>query len=113
MSKKLADYPKLKEMIYGILFQGRKYSYEAENDKIRIGEMFGFLKEKDGTVCVSNRIFEMKLYNLYLSEEETDTKMFTTAEMEKNQFVVGGRLQMDLVLKKFCEYFEEILRSAH
>ncbi|MCC8067639.1 MAG: ATP-binding protein [Clostridiales bacterium] len=112
MSKKLADYPKLKEMIYGILFQGRKYSYEAENERIRIGEMFGFLKEKDGTVCISNRIFEMKLYNLFLSEEETDIKMFTTAEMEKNQFVLGGYLQMELVLKKFCEYFEDIYADA-
>ncbi|MCD7743940.1 MAG: AAA-like domain-containing protein [Lachnospiraceae bacterium] len=112
MSKKLADYPKLKEMIYGILFQGRKYSYEAENEKIRIGEMFGFLKEKDGMVCVSNRIFEMKLYNLFLSEEETDARMFTTAEMEKNQFVRGGHLQMELVLKKFCEYFEDIYADA-
>ncbi|MCD7820019.1 MAG: AAA-like domain-containing protein [Lachnospiraceae bacterium] len=112
MSKKLADYPKLKEMIYGILFQGRKYSYEAENERIRIGEMFGFLKEKDGIVCVSNRIFEMKLYNLFLSEEETDFKIFTTAEMEKNQFVLGGHLQMELVLKKFCEYFEDIYADA-
>ncbi len=112
MSKKLADYPRLKEMIYSILFQGKKYSYEAENERIRIGEMFGFLKEKDGMVCVSNRIFEMKLYNLFLSEEETDIKIFTTAEMEKNQFVRGGHLQMELVLKKFCEYFEDIYSDA-
>lgn len=108
MSKKLADYPELKEMIYGILLQGKKYAYESENYRIRIGEMFGFLKENQGTVCISNRIFEMKLYNLLLSEAETDNRMFTTADMEKNQFIKYGRLQMDLVLKKFCSYFEEI-----
>ncbi|MCD7865406.1 MAG: AAA-like domain-containing protein [Clostridiales bacterium] len=108
MGKKLADYPKLKEMIYCILFQGKKFVYETENERIRIGEMFGFLKERDGMVSVSNRIFEMKLYNLFLSEEETDTRIFAAAEMEKNQFIRGGYLQMNLVLKKFCEYFEEI-----
>lgn len=112
MVKKLTDYPKMKEMIYGILFLGEKFSYEAENGHIRIGEMFGFLKEKDGVVCVSNRIFEMKLYNIFLSEEETDTKIFTVAETEKNQFVRGGVLQMELVLQKFCEYFEEIYSDA-
>ncbi|MCD8133017.1 MAG: AAA-like domain-containing protein [Clostridiales bacterium] len=112
MSKKLADYPKLKEMIYSILFQGKKYVYETENERIRIGEMFGFLKERDGLVSVSNRIFEMKLYNLFLSEEETDTKIFAAAEMEKNQFIRGGYLQMDQVLKKFCEYFEDIYCDA-
>jgi len=108
MGKKLAEYPELKEMIYSILLQGKKYVYESENHRINIGEMFGFLKESQGTVGISNRIFEMKLYNLLLSEAETDVRIFTTAEMSKNQFVKDGRLQMDLVLEKFCEYFEEI-----
>lgn len=112
MSKKLAEHPELKEMVYGILFQGKKYAYEPENHRIRIGEMFGFLKETQGTVSISNRIFEMKLYNLLLSETKTDSKIFTTAEMEKNQFVKDGRLQMELVMEKFCEYFEEIYADA-
>ncbi|MCD7885540.1 MAG: AAA family ATPase [Lachnospiraceae bacterium] len=112
MSKKLSDYPRLKEMIYSILLQGRKYSYETENELIRIGEMFGFLKERDGAVSISNRIFEMKLYNLFLSEEETDAKMFTAADTEKIQFIRGGHLQMELVLQKFCEYFEDIYADA-
>ncbi|MCD7883975.1 MAG: ATP-binding protein [Lachnospiraceae bacterium] len=112
MVKKLADYPKLREMIYSILFQGSRYAYEPDNELIRVGEMFGFLKERDGKVCVSNRIFEMKLYNLFLSEEETDVKMFTAADTEKNQFIRGGHLQMELVLQKFCEYFEDIYGDA-
>lgn len=112
MGKKLAEYPELKEMVYGILFQGKKYAYESENHRIRIGEMFGFLKESQGTVSISNRIFEMKLYNLLLSEVETDGRIFATAEMEKNQFVKDGSLQMELVMEKFCEYFEEIYADA-
>ncbi|MCD8346369.1 MAG: AAA-like domain-containing protein [Lachnospiraceae bacterium] len=112
MIKKLADFPKLREMIYSILFQGKRYSYEADNERIRIGEMFGFLKEKDGAVVVANRIFEMKLYNLFLSEEETEEKIISVADTEKNQFVLGGHLQMELILKKFCEYFEEIYADA-
>lgn len=59
--------------------------------------MFGFLKESQGTVSISNRIFEMKLYNLLLSEVETDGRIFATAEMEKNQFVKDGSLQMENV----------------
>ncbi|MCD7883972.1 MAG: AAA-like domain-containing protein [Lachnospiraceae bacterium] len=112
MVKKLADYPKLREMIYSILFQGSRYAYEPDNELIRVGEMFGFLKERDGKVSVSNRIFEMKLYNLFLSEEETDVKMFTTADTEKSQFIRGGHLQMEVVLQKFCEYFEDIYADA-
>lgn len=108
MSKKLSEYPELKEMIQSILFQGKKYAYEAENHLINIGKMFGFLKESQGMVSISNRIFEMKLYNLLISENETDSRIFTAADMEKNQFIKGGVLHMELVMQKFCEYFEEI-----
>ena len=112
MSKKLAEYPELKEMIHSILFQGKKYAYEIENHKVNIGKMFGFLAEKQGMVSVSNRIFEMKLYNLLSSENETDSRIFTVADMEKNQFVKDGILHMELVMQKFCEYFEEIYANA-
>ena len=112
MSKKLAEYPELKEMIHSILFQGKKYAYEIENHKVNIGKMFGFLAEKQGMVSVSNRIFEMKLYNLLSSENETDSRIFTVADMEKNQFVKDGILHMELVMQKFCEYFEEIYADA-
>ncbi|MEY8482703.1 hypothetical protein AALD74_12725 [Lachnospiraceae bacterium 48-21] len=113
LSKKLSEYPELKEMIYHILFHGRKFAYEAENHRIQIGKMFGFLKEEKGIVSISNRIFEMKLYNLLISENETDSKMFTAAEMEKNLFIKGGILHMELVMEKFCEFFEEIYGGAN
>ncbi len=70
-------------MIVSILFQGKKYSYESENHRIHIGKMFGFLKDEQGIVSISNRIFEMKLYNLLISENETDSRIFTVADMEK------------------------------
>lgn len=108
MVKKLSDYPELKRMLQEMLFTGRKYSYEAENYLINIGGMFGFLTESEGMVCVSNRIFEMKLYNLFISEEETGSKIFAVSAMERNRFVAGGVLQMDLVMKKFYEYYEDI-----
>jgi hypothetical protein len=32
--------------------------------------MYGFVKEVGGSVQISNRIFETRLYNLFLSDEE-------------------------------------------
>lgn len=49
--KKLTDYPKLKKMV--------------QED---LGVTFGFFKEKNATVAIGNRIFETKLYDLFLSE---------------------------------------------
>ena len=72
MIKHLQEYPKLSEMLKNILFQGRRYTYEANAQVTHLGMMFGFLKERNQAVCVSNRIFETKLYNFFLSEEEAD-----------------------------------------
>ena len=65
---------------------------------IDIGTMFGFIKENDGQVVISNRIFETRLYNLFLSEELTSSVIYQTGERDKNQFVKDGILNMELVL---------------
>lgn len=69
MIKKVGDYPELRQMLYAILFTGKSITYNPDHFAIHIGRMFGFIKEADGIVAVANRIFEMRLYNYFLSEE--------------------------------------------
>lgn len=108
MVKKLDDYPKLREMIQSILFCGSSYPFEKENYLINLGLTFGFLKEKDRTVAIENRIFETKLYDLFISEMAVENSLYQTGAVERNQFVVNGMLQMKLVMEKFYENFTEI-----
>ena len=61
MTKKLLDYPQLKEMIQNILFSGVDFPFKREMPLIDLGVTFGFLKDRDGIVAVSNRIFEIRL----------------------------------------------------
>ncbi len=108
MVKKLSDFPELKTMLKEILFQGREYSFEGDNPMINLGVMFGFLKNQNQIVMVANRIFETKLYNLFLSEEETKNMDSCTDILDKNQFVKNGHLNMEVVLEKFTEHFREV-----
>lgn len=108
MIKKLAEYPKLKDMLKDILFSGGRYSFERDNYLISLGEMFGFLKNKDGSVAIANIIYESKLSNLFISEEETSSLMYRAGGMDRYQFIKNGKLCMDLVMQKFCEHFTEI-----
>lgn len=108
MRKKIADYPELKTMLEAILLKGENYPYNPDNYAIDIGTMFGFLKEWDGQVIVSNRIFETRLYNLFLSEEMTGSVTYQYGEREKNQFIKNGMLDMDLVMEKFMIHFTDI-----
>ena len=45
---------------------------------------------------------------MFLSEMAVNNKMYMEASTNRNQFIVKDMLQMDLVMKKFYEYYEEI-----
>lgn len=108
MRKKIADYPELRKIIYAILFRGESYPYNPDNFAIDIGSMFGFITERDGQAVIANRIFETRLYNLFLSEEMTNSITYQNGELEKNHFIKNGMLDMELVLKKFMQHFHDI-----
>ena len=108
MRKKIADYPELRNILYAVLFNGQTIPYNPDNYAIDIGVMFGFMKEENGTAVVANRIFETRIYNLFLSEEFLDNGTYQAGLRERNQFVVNGHLKMDLVLEKFVEHFTDV-----
>ncbi|MDE7313449.1 MAG: AAA-like domain-containing protein [Eubacterium sp.] len=112
LANKLAAYPKLKELLYTALFSGERISYNPDNDIFDIAAMFGFIKNNRGIMAVANRIFETRLYNLFLSEDEVSSRIFAVSSMDKNQFIQGGQLNMDLVLKKFMACWDELYSSA-
>lgn len=109
MIKHLAEYPELNTILPNILFHGAEYTFYAYNTAMNIGVMFGFLKESDGKAVVANRIFEMHLYQYYLSEEmvKADHPFFPTGY--NSQFIKNGWLDMDLVMEKFLEYYTDIV----
>ena len=106
---KLHDYPELNVMLRTLLFTGRSFSYSADGSVTDMASMFGFIKNQNGNVAVSNRIFETRLYNYYLSEDEMQsTDIYKASLNDKNQFVVNGHLNMRLILEKFVVHFNDI-----
>ena len=105
---KLADYPELHAMLYTLLFTGKGIPYNPMTKFIETAEMFGFIKNIHGNVAISNRIFETVLYNLFLSEEVLDSKVYEAGQQDKNQFIQNGHLNMDLVLEKFVMHFDDL-----
>lgn len=108
MIKKLTDYPELNLMLREILFSGQTFSFNPYNYAINMGRMLGFLRERNDSVEIANRIFEMHLYNYFLSEEMTGSITYKSALQEKNQFVENENLNMDKVMEKFQEHYSEI-----
>lgn len=108
MVKQLDIYRDLRAMIESILYQGKRIPFSPDEKSVSIGCMFGFLMERDGCVTISNRMFEMYLLNLFMTEEAVKSETFSKGESDRPLFLKNNRLDMNLVLKKFVEYFTEI-----
>ena len=104
--EKLGTYPQLSTVLYELLFTGKPIPYTATNDYIQVAEMFGFIRNEKETAVISNRIFETVLYNFFISEEFAVSKIYSAGVQEKNQFIVGGHLDVRRILEKFVETFD-------
>ena len=106
---KIHNYPQLNKMLRTILFTGKTFSYVTDESVIDIATMFGFIKNENGNIAISNRIFETRLYNFYLSEEKMqETDIYKASLQDKNQFIINGYLNMKLVLERFVVHFNDI-----
>lgn len=111
---KLTNYPELNTMLESLLFTGKNIVYNTDNTAIDNATMFGFIKNQGGEVAIANRIFEMRLYNLYLSTSEMQKKdIYKASLQDKSQFIVDGRLNMKRVLEKFVLHFNELYQDSN
>ena len=106
---KLNDYPEMKSMIYQLLFQGQVIAYNADDQATDMLLLFGFITVERETVRIANRIFETRLYNYFLTLPEVQNgDLNRLALQDKNQFVRNGRLDMERILTKFVEHFDDV-----
>lgn len=66
----LAHYPELKAAIRCILMEGMGLTYNAQRESIQQMQMYGLIRNDEGSVGMANRIFETVFYNLSLSGTE-------------------------------------------
>lgn len=106
---KLQEDSQLKELLRDLLFRGKEIVYAVGIRSIETAVMFGFVKISNYSVMPANRIFEILLYNYFLSDPVMQQNcIYQTALNEKNQFVTNGHLNMDLILEKFVFHFHEV-----
>ena len=109
LTKALNNYPKLKADIRSILMEGKRLAWNPDQEDIVQLKMYGLIRNDHGTIRVANRIFETRLYNLFLSEEELMNSIFSReGDLAKNQFVEDGRLNMRLILERFIVTYTQV-----
>lgn len=108
---KLEDNESLRKLMHGILFKGQKIPYNPDDATIDDAFMYGFVKNEYGLIAVANRVFEVRIYNWFISLETTDSLIFAEGVNDKSQFISGNQLNMELILEKFILHFNDIYGS--
>lgn len=61
-------------------------SYNPDIPAIGLVAKFGYIINTEGSIQVPNRIFEMRLYNLFLAEEELYDAIYDKAQGNKRHW---------------------------
>ncbi|MDO5342944.1 MAG: hypothetical protein Q4F69_10915, partial [Bacteroidia bacterium] len=108
--KKLDQFPELRQLLKVILFTGGRRAFSMSEKYIQLAQMFSFIRNDNGTVRISNRIFETFLYDMFTAESDMDS-IFRQGSLDKNQFIVNGMLNMRRLIERFVVHYNDIYGS--
>jgi len=110
LRKNIEMYPELKRLLRGLLLSGERFAFNVNNATMDLGHMFGYLKGENGMATVANRVFEAWLYNYFVSEQEISGELGLRPP-PRGEVAEGGRLDMELLLRRFAQHYMEIYRQ--
>ncbi|MCB1193467.1 MAG: AAA family ATPase [Leptospiraceae bacterium] len=108
--KNLEIHKDLYELVYTILVDGNRIPFEIYNPLIKLGVTFGILAKQNGATSVSNKIFEVCIYNYMISKTLMKEKVFTRSGYI-HQFIQNNKLNMENILNKFQEIMHDEYRE--
>jgi hypothetical protein len=103
--KNLKNNSELSDFVKRILIQGEEYDFDIYDPVINLGVMYGFFKEHNAKVVISNRIFEIRIADFLILQEKRK-RTYTTGTL-KEDVVENGRFNMETCLRKFAQHYYE------
>ncbi len=106
---KLTNYPELRTQLRKILLRGETYPWLPYDDEQQQLFMYGFIRNEHNKVAVSNRIFEMLLYNHFIGENRKEDELVQSAAADKSIFVTpDGWLNVPKIMDHFIKEHNRI-----
>ena len=110
LSKNLENNPDFREFMYSISVNSATYSFTLLNPMVNIGNMFSYIRNKDGRTVIHNLVFEEALF-LYFSTDYTIKNNEKLSPFQLN-YVQNGRLNMEHVVTRFRDLMHEEYRDS-
>ena len=104
--KNLENHPKLYELVYSILLEGKMIPYNIHHPGIGLGVLFGILRNGEG-LNIHNRIYAEVIYNYMSVKALTELERAEDYTLQARYLLPGNALDMELVLRSFQQYMRQ------
>jgi hypothetical protein len=91
--------------MFSVAVNGTSYAFTLLNPMVSMGNMFSYIKNKNGRVAIHNLVFEEALF-LYFTVDYAIKNQDKLAPFQSN-YIINGRLNMEYVLERFAELLHE------
>ncbi len=110
LSKNLENNADFREFMFSLSVNSSSYSFSLLNPMVNMGNMFSYIRNKDGRVVIHNLIFEEALF-LYFTIDYAIKNNVRLAPFQSN-YVINGRLNMEYVVTRFHDLMCEEYRDS-
>ena len=109
LSKNLQNNPEFCEFMYSVSVNSVSYSFSLINPMVNMGNMFSYIRNKDGRVVIHNLIFEEALF-LYYTLDYAIKNNSKLSPFQLN-YVRNGHLNMEHVITRFADLMHQEYRK--
>lgn len=105
--KNLENNKELYDYIEDIIVNGNDKGFNSYNPIIEIGSIYGYFKNKNGKVSISNKIFGEIIYNYMISKLENNYNNIEEYNFKEAFIKKDGGLNIEKILKRFQQFMKE------
>lgn len=95
------------ELVKRILLKDEVISFNALDPLINLGITYGFFKNGENRLTISNKIFEEILYNYMVSKSITSIKSMSDYNFKNNFITEDNGLNVNQICERFQSYMKE------
>ncbi len=105
--KNLENNKDLYDYIEDIIVRGNDKGFNNYNPVIELGNTYGYFKNNNGKVAISNKIFGEIIYSYMISKLENNYSKMDAYNFKGAFIKENGELDIEKILKKFQQFMKE------
>lgn len=110
LSKNMENNREFREFMYLVSVNSTSYTFTLLNPMVNMGNMFSYIRNKDGHVVIHNLVFEEALF-LYFTVDYAIKNSARLSPFQLN-YVQNGHLMMEHVVERFRDLIREEYRDG-